>query len=151
MILAQIDLTTGSIPKTLLRFAFPMICGNLLQQLYNVADTLIVGRFLGSDALGAVGSSYTLMTFLTSILLGLCMGSGALFSVCWGAAGPCQTPAADACGLRAHRGVHRRAQCGGLSAARCDENAPVRPGGGLAPDAVVSVRHFLRHRRDVFL
>ena len=84
MILAQIDLTTGSIPKTLLRFAFPMICGNLLQQLYNVADTLIVGRFLGSDALGAVGSSYTLMTFLTSILLGLCMGSGALFSVCWG-------------------------------------------------------------------
>lgn len=81
VILAQIDLTTGSIPKTLLRFAFPMICGNLLQQLYNVADTLIVGRFLGSDALGAVGSSYTLMTFLTSILLGLCMGSGALFSV----------------------------------------------------------------------
>ena len=73
MILAQIDLTTGSIPKTLLRFAFPMICGNLLQQLYNVADTLIVGRFLGSDALGAVGSSYTLMTFLTSILLGLCV------------------------------------------------------------------------------
>ena len=72
VILAQIDLTTGSIPKTLLRFAFPMICGNLLQQLYNVADTLIVGRFLGSDALGAVGSSYTLMTFLTSILLGLC-------------------------------------------------------------------------------
>ena len=63
VILAQIDLTTGSIPKTLLRFAFPMICGNLLQQLYNVADTLIVGRFLGSDALGAVGSSYTLMTF----------------------------------------------------------------------------------------
>ena len=49
VILAQIDLTTGSIPKTLLRFAFPMICGNLLQQLYNVADTLIVGRFLGSE------------------------------------------------------------------------------------------------------
>ena len=49
-----------------------MILGNLLQQLYNVADTLIVGRFLGSNALAAVGSSYTLMTFLTSILLGLC-------------------------------------------------------------------------------
>ena len=84
VILAQIDLTTGSIPKTLLRFAFPMICGNLLQQLYNVADTLIVGRFLGSDALGAVGSSYTLMTFLTSILLGLCMGSGVVFSQLYG-------------------------------------------------------------------
>lgn len=151
MILAQIDLTTGSIPKTLLRFAFPMICGNLLQQLYNVADTLIVGRFLGSDALGAVGSSYTLMTFLTSILLGLCMGSGALFSVCWGQR--------DLARLRrqTHAAFVLIAVCtvvlngGGLSAARCDENAPVRPGGGLAPDAVVSVRHFLRHRRDVSL
>ena len=46
-----------------------------------MADTLIVGQFLGPDALAAVGSSYTLMTFLTSILLGLCMGSGAVFSI----------------------------------------------------------------------
>jgi len=75
------DLTQGPITKTMLRFALPMILGNLLQQLYNVADTLIVGRFLGPDALAAVGSSYTLMTFLTSILLGLCMGSGAVFSI----------------------------------------------------------------------
>ena len=51
--------------------------GNLLQQFYNIADTWIVGQFLGADALAAVGSSYTLMVFLTSILLGLCMGSGA--------------------------------------------------------------------------
>ena len=49
--------------------------------MYNLADTLIVGHFLGSDALAAVGSAYTLMTFLTSILLGLCMGSGAVFSM----------------------------------------------------------------------
>ena len=62
-------------------FALPMILGNLLQQFYNVADTLIVGRFLGRDALAAVGSAYTLMTFLTSILLGLSMGAGALFSI----------------------------------------------------------------------
>lgn len=75
------DLTTGPITKTMLYFAFPMILGNLLQQFYNIADTLIVGRFLGPDALAAVGSSYTLMTFLTSILLGLCMGSGAVFSI----------------------------------------------------------------------
>jgi len=61
-----------------------MICGNLLQQLYNVADTLIVGQYLGADALAAVGSAYTLMTFLTSILLGLCMGSGAVFSMRFG-------------------------------------------------------------------
>ena len=82
--MAQIDLTTGSIPKTLLRFAFPMICGNLLQQLYNVADTLIVGRFLGSDALGAVGSSYTLMTFLTSVIIGLSLGTGSFISMAFG-------------------------------------------------------------------
>ena len=75
------DLTTGPITQTMLRFALPMILGNLLQQLYNIADTLIVGQFLGADALAAVGSSYTLMTFLTSILLGLCMGSGAVFSI----------------------------------------------------------------------
>ena len=70
--------------KTMLLFAVPMILGNLLQQCYNVADTLIVGRFLGPDALAAVGSSFTLMTFLTSILLGLCMGSGAVFSIKFG-------------------------------------------------------------------
>lgn len=78
------DLTQGPITKTMLLFAVPMILGNLLQQLYNVADTLIVGQFLGPDALAAVGSSYTLMTFLTSILLGLCMGSGAVFSIQYG-------------------------------------------------------------------
>lgn len=75
------DLTRGPVIQTMLLFAFPMMVGNLLQQLYNVADTLIVGQFLGADALAAVGSSYTLMTFLTSILLGLCMGSGAVFSI----------------------------------------------------------------------
>ena len=70
--------------RTILLFSLPMIAGNLLQQCYNIADTLIVGRFLGSGALAAVGSSYTLMTFLTSILLGLCMGSGAVFSIRYG-------------------------------------------------------------------
>lgn len=78
------DLTQGPVMKTMLRFAVPMILGNLLQQCYNVADTLIVGRFLGVNALAAVGSSFTLMTFLTSILLGLCMGSGAVFSIYFG-------------------------------------------------------------------
>ena len=80
----QKNLTQGPITKTLVVFALPMIGGNMLQQLYNIADTLIVGRFIGSGALAAVGSSYTLMTFLTSILLGLCMGSGAVFSIRYG-------------------------------------------------------------------
>lgn len=80
----QRDLTRGNITKNLLLFALPMMAGNLLQQCYNIADTLIVGRYLGADALAAVGSSYTLMTFLTSILLGMCMGSGAVFSIRFG-------------------------------------------------------------------
>ena len=58
--------------------------GNLLQQMYNIADTWVVGRVLGADALAAVGSSYTLMVFLTSILLGLCMGSGVAISMQYG-------------------------------------------------------------------
>ena len=78
------SLTEGNITKNLLKFSLPLMVGNLLQQLYNVADTLIVGRFLGVDALAAVGSSYTLMVFLTAILLGLCMGSSAFFSIQFG-------------------------------------------------------------------
>lgn len=78
------DLTQGAITKTMLLFAGPMILGNLLQQCYNIADTLIVGHFLGADALAAAGSAYSLMTFLTSVIIGLCMGSGAVFSVHFG-------------------------------------------------------------------
>lgn len=78
------DLTQGHITARLLCFALPLMAGNLLQQLYNVADTWVVGRFLGADALAAVGSSYTLMVFVTSILLGLCMGSGADCAVQYG-------------------------------------------------------------------
>ena len=75
------DLTKGSISKGLILFSLPMIAGNLMQQLYNIADTLIVGQALGKNALASVGSAYTLMTFLTSIFLGLSMGAGALFSI----------------------------------------------------------------------
>ena len=78
------DLTKGPAVRSMLLFAIPMILGDLLQQCYNIADTLIVGQFLGRDALAAVGSSFTLMTFLTSVILGLCMGSGALFSMRFG-------------------------------------------------------------------
>ena len=55
------DLTQGNILKNLLKFSFPIMVGNVLQQLYNVVDTLIVGRYLGKNALAAVGSSYTLI------------------------------------------------------------------------------------------
>lgn len=78
------ELTHGPVMKTMLRFAIPMILGDLLQQCYNIADTLIVGRFLGEEALAAVGSAFSLMTFLTSIILGLAMGSGTVFSIRFG-------------------------------------------------------------------
>lgn len=79
------DLTKGSERKALILFSLPIIAGNLLQQLYNIADTLIVGKYLGPASLGAVGSSSALMILLTSIILGLCMGSGIVFSQLFGA------------------------------------------------------------------
>ena len=55
------DLTVGNETKAILKLALPMIAGNLFQQLYNIADTIIVGRFIGPDALTAVGSSFSLI------------------------------------------------------------------------------------------
>lgn len=78
-------MTVGGITSTLLRFTLPMMLGSLMQQCYNIADTLIVGRCIGPDALAAVGSAYALMVFLTSVLLGLAMGSGTVFSLQFGA------------------------------------------------------------------
>jgi len=77
-------LTEGGIASSLILFTLPMMAGNILQQMYNITDTLIVGRFIGSEALAAVGSSYSLMTLITSIFLGLSMGSSTLFSICFG-------------------------------------------------------------------
>ena len=67
----EVNLTRGPIMGRLVRFSLPMIAGNMLQQVYNLVDTLVVGRGIGANALAAVGSAYTLMTFLTSILIGL--------------------------------------------------------------------------------
>ncbi len=78
------DLTKGNIGRTLIAFSLPMIAGNILQQIYNIADTVIVGHTIGEEALSAVGSSYSLMVFLTSIILGLTMGSGAVFAQLFG-------------------------------------------------------------------
>lgn len=79
------DLVHGNETKAMLNFAIPMIIGNIFQQLYNVADTIIVGKFIGPNALAAVGSSFSVMVLLTSIIIGLCMGSGAVFSLLFGA------------------------------------------------------------------
>lgn len=79
------NLTAGPIGKSLILFSLPMIAGDLPQQLYNVADTLIVGKTIGPTALAAVGSSSALMVLLTSAILGLCMGSGVVFAQLYGA------------------------------------------------------------------
>lgn len=80
----EVNLTEGAIFRKLIGFSLPMIAGNLLQQIYNLVDTLIVGKCIGPDALASVGSAYTLMIFITSIIIGLCMGSGAFFQMTMG-------------------------------------------------------------------
>ena len=75
------DLTKEHPDKLLWRFWLPLMISVIFQQFYNIADTLIVGRVVGKNALAAVGFAYTLMTFLTSIFLGLSMGAGVLFSI----------------------------------------------------------------------
>lgn len=82
---STIDLTSGCISLGLVKFSLPLMAGNVLQQCYNLTDTLVVGRFIGKNALAAVGSAYTLMIFLTSIILGLNMGCGAFLSIKYGA------------------------------------------------------------------
>lgn len=81
----KFNLTTDTnITKSLLLFSLPMILGNILQQFYNIVDTWVVGKYVGKEALASVGASYTLMTFLNSVFIGLCMGSGALFAFYYG-------------------------------------------------------------------
>lgn len=82
--MSQSNLLTGNIAKGMLSFAFPLMLGDLLQQCYNLADTFIVGRFIGAGALAAVGAAYALMVFLNSVQFGLCLGSSALFSIHFG-------------------------------------------------------------------
>lgn len=79
-----IDMTKGNEAKSIIRFAIPLSLGNLFQQVYNLTDTLIVGRFAGPNALAAVGSTYSLMIFITSLIIGLCIGSSVVFSKFYG-------------------------------------------------------------------
>lgn len=79
------DMTKGNELGLLLRFAVPMLVGNIFQQFYNMADTVIVGRFVGTNALGAVGSVGSLNFLLFSLCLGLGAGIGILISQFFGA------------------------------------------------------------------
>lgn len=82
---AGIDLTEGPILKKMLLFAIPVLFTNLLQQLYNTADSIIVGNFAGTDALAAVGSTAALTNLIVNLFVGFAAGSNVVCARCYGA------------------------------------------------------------------
>ncbi len=79
------DLTTGSVGKNILRFAMPMLLGNLFQQLYTFVDQIIVGRYLGKEALAAVGASFPVIFTLIALIIGIATGGTIVISQFFGA------------------------------------------------------------------
>lgn len=79
------DLTHGSVWKVILRFSFPLLIGNLLQQLYNITDSIIVGRFIGKEALAAVSASFFIYYFIISLVIGVGSGTSVVVSQFFGA------------------------------------------------------------------
>ena len=71
-----LDMTKGSIVKAIILFSLPLILGNLLQQLYNAADSFIVGNFVSKSALGAVGAGGNIIYFMIAFFLGSAAGAG---------------------------------------------------------------------------
>ena len=78
-------MTEGTIWKQILLFSIPLILGNLLQQMYNTVDSIIVGNFVGSNALAAVGSSTSLICLLIAFSMGASAGAGVIVSQFYGA------------------------------------------------------------------
>jgi len=79
------DLTTGSEGKLIFQFAAPMLLGNIFQQLFNVVDSVIVGNFVGKEALAAVGASFPVIFVLISLIIGLVMGTTVVIAQYFGA------------------------------------------------------------------
>ncbi|MEA3451848.1 MAG: MATE family efflux transporter, partial [Bacteroidota bacterium] len=79
------DLTQGNETKVILRFAIPMMIGNIFQQLYNVVDAAIVGKFVGKEALAATGVSFPILFMLSSFIIGFAIGGTVLISQNYGA------------------------------------------------------------------
>lgn len=79
------NMTSGPITPQLVRFTVPLVLGNLFQLTYNAADSVIVGRLVGEDALAAVGTSNPLMTLTILFINGMCLGAGILVSTAFGA------------------------------------------------------------------
>ena len=83
--MAQTDLTSGSIFRSLVKFAAPVVGSNLLQALYGLVDTIVAGRFIGPDALSGLTNANMVITMFTQIIIGLCMGGGILIGQYFGA------------------------------------------------------------------
>ena len=79
------DMTLGSPWKRILEFSVPMLIGNVAQQLYNTADSIIVGKFVGDDALSAVGSAMPILNLLLALFVGISTGAGIVVSQSYGA------------------------------------------------------------------
>lgn len=79
------DMTEGSPSKILITFAIPMVFGNILQQLYNITDAIIVGRFIGKNALASVGVANPIMSIAIFFIFGICIGTSVLMSELFGA------------------------------------------------------------------
>ena len=79
------DMTSGSITKLLIMFAVPLVIGNLFQQLYNTVDSLVVGNFVGSHALAAVGSTTSIINMIVMFFTGTSVGAGVVISRYYGA------------------------------------------------------------------
>lgn len=81
----SIDMTLGNPMMQILRFSIPLLLGNILQQLYNTVDSMVVGNFVGSGALAAVGASGPVINLLVSFFLGISVGTGIVISQAYGA------------------------------------------------------------------
>ena len=79
------DMTSGKITPLLINFTIPLVLGNLFQLTYNAADSIIVGKFVGENALAAVGTANPLMTLAILFINGICLGAGILVSTAFGA------------------------------------------------------------------
>ena len=81
----KINLTEGSVAKGLMSFAIPMILGNIFQQLYNIVDSIIVGKMVGADALAAVGASTSITMLFVMVAVGTGIGCSVVISQLFGA------------------------------------------------------------------
>ena len=81
----SVDMTQGSIPGNIISFALPLFCGNIFQQLYNTVDSIVVGNFVGKEALAAVGSVDSVIFTFIGFFLGMATGAGVVISQYFGA------------------------------------------------------------------